>query len=288
MQRITPALGGRRIGVVLVHGACHGSWCWENVVDPVRSAGLEVHAVDLPLTSLSNDADVVRSAVRAMKESCEAVLVVGHSYGGVVITAGGHEADALMYCAASMPDAGQAASDVVPQLTTPELESSLAVHEDGVTFGLDPVRAVPAFYGMCTAAQIKDVLGRLRPMHFACMNEAIVEPAWRSVPSSYVVCTEDLAMAPAYQEGRANFLGDAVRLRCDHSLFYSAPDQLVARLVEVASAGRRCGHGESAGHDTRLLRPGTADLHRSSGGRLPRHVRGRPQRANGLRHASSG
>jgi len=229
---------GRSVGIVLVHGACHGSWCWEDVVGPVTEIGFAVDAVDLPLMSLTGDAEVVRSAVRKMKQSCDEVLLVGHSYGGVVITAAGHEADALMYCAASMPEAGHSASDVVPQLTTPELQASLLIYEDGVSFGLDPELAVPAFYGKCSPAQVQASLHRLRPVRFACMNEVIEAPAWSSVPASYIVCAQDFAMARDYQQGRALFLGDSVTFDCDHSLFYSATDAFIERLVSVADRMR--------------------------------------------------
>ena len=232
------------VGVVLVHGACHGAWCWEEVVGPVESAGFTVHAVDLPLTTLSDDAAVVRSAVRAMKDSGLAVLVAAHSYGGAVVTAGGHDADALMYCAAMMPDAGESAGSVAPALTTAESAASAVVAADGLTFTFDPDLAVQALYGKCTAEQADSAIRRLRPMHLACFGEPIEQPAWRTVPASYVVCAEDLTVAPRYQRERADVAGDAITLDTDHSPFYSATDALVGRIVEVA--GRLRGPGITA------------------------------------------
>lgn len=232
------------VGVVLVHGACHGAWCWEEVVGPVESAGFTVHAVDLPLTTLSDDAAVVRSAVGAMRDAGLSVLVVGHSYGGVVITAAGHDADALMYCAAVMPDTGESAGSVAPTLTTAESAASAVVAADGRTFTFDPDLGAHALYGKCTAAQAESAVRRLRPMHLACFGEPIEEPAWRTVPASYVVCTEDLTVAPHYQRDRANEVGDAITLDADHSPFYSATDALVDRVIEVA--GRLRGPGLTA------------------------------------------
>lgn len=223
------------VGVVLVHGACHGAWCWEDVVGPLQAAGLTVHAVDLPLTSLPADADTVRSAVREMKDAGLSVLLAGHSYGGVVITAGGHDADALMYCAAVMPDSRQTTGEASTTLTTAELSAALVVDGEGRTFSMDPDLVVAAFYGRCSPAQTEAAVRRLRPMHLACFGEPIPEASWRTVPASYVVCDEDRAVAPAYQRERAEMLGDYVTLQSDHSLFYSATDALVERIVAVAT-----------------------------------------------------
>lgn len=224
------------VGVVLVHGACHGSWCWEDVVGPVQAAGFAVHAVDLPLTTLSADAETVRSAVRAMKDSGKSVLLAGHSYGGSVITAAGHEADALMYCAAVVPDSGQTPGAESEVLTTPELAAAIVVDGLGQTFSMDPDLVVAAFYGRCSPDQVDAAVSRLRPMHLACFGEVIPEAAWRTVPASYVVCEDDHAVAPAYQRQRAEALGDFVTLQSDHSAFYSATDGLVDRIVAVSNA----------------------------------------------------
>lgn len=223
------------VEIVLVHGACHGPWCWEDVIRPLRAAGLHVTAVDLPMTSLVDDANVVRRAVARSQRAIRKVLLVGHSYGGVVITAGGHDADLLMYCAGTMPDAGQAASDLVPRLLTPELAASLAVIGDGSTFELDPAAATPAFFNRCTSEQVERILPRLRPMHQICMDQEVGRPAWREVSSTYVVCSDDFAMAPMYQLECAAQVGDHIVLDTDHSMFYSATGEFVAHLISVAS-----------------------------------------------------
>lgn len=227
--------GAPNVGVVLVHGACHGAWCWEEVVGPLETAGFAVNAVDLPLTSLSSDADTVRSAVRGMKDAGLAVLVAGHSYGGVVITAGGHDADALMYCAAVLPDTGKTAADESSLLTTPEIAAASVVDAETATLSFDPARAVPALYSQCSAEQADAAVRRLRPTHLACFGEGIEDAAWRTVPASYVVCDGDRTVSPDYQRRRADVLGDTITLACDHSLFYSATDELVDRIVAVGT-----------------------------------------------------
>jgi pimeloyl-ACP methyl ester carboxylesterase len=223
------------VAIVLVHGACHGSWCWEEIVGPLSDRGWIVRTVDMPLTSLRDDAEVVRDAVRDAKGLADKVLLVGHSYGGVVISEAGHEADHIVYCAATMPDPGESAMDILPRLETPELTNALDLSEDGTTASIDPVRGMPAFYNLCPADTTSRAVGRLRPIHIACMTEAVSRPAWQEVPSSYVLCTEDFAMNPFYQRERAERLGDYIVLKTDHSLFYTATAELIENLDERAA-----------------------------------------------------
>ncbi|WP_248199226.1 alpha/beta fold hydrolase [Microbacterium invictum] len=224
--------------MILVHGACHGSWCWEELSPPLRNAGLTVTAVDLPLTSLADDAHVVREAVREAKEQGHMVLLAAHSYGGVVITAAGHEADELMYCAATMPDSDESASDAFERLFTPRLEAAMESMDDPAVFRLSAEGATPAFYNRCADSTIHAVLPRLRPMHHRCMTAPVGRASWRDVPATYVVCTDDFAMAPSYQRACATILGDYIEIDTDHSLFYSAPDALLSRMLAVASRMR--------------------------------------------------
>jgi surfactin synthase thioesterase subunit len=219
--------------VVLVHGACHGPWCWEAVLGLLRSYGLDVHTVELPLTSLGADADVVRMAVRNAKQAGP-VLLAGHSYGGVVISEGGHEADELLYCAATMPDKGQSATDLFPRLFTPELADSIDTSEDGAVLTLNPAGSVPAFFNRCSPDLVARIVPRLRPMRQECFTACVEHPAWLEVPASYIVCTDDHAMAVTYQQECASLLGDFVTFDSDHSLFYTTPDELVERIVDIA------------------------------------------------------
>jgi pimeloyl-ACP methyl ester carboxylesterase len=223
------------VAVVLVHGACHGAWCWEDVVPRLAERGWDVRTVELPLTGLYDDAAVVRDAVAQAKSDGCRVLLVGHSYAGFVISEGGHAADELVYCAASLPDPGDSATNQFSQITTPELDVAVVNSEDGTLLSLHPERAVPAFYNLCTPEQVAAALARVRPMHVAALDEVAHEPvAWRQVRSSYIVCSRDKAMAPAYQRRRAEMLGEYVVLETDHSLFYTATKPLVDRLDELA------------------------------------------------------
>ncbi|OZF25700.1 hypothetical protein CH296_26675 [Rhodococcus sp. 14-2496-1d] len=228
------------VTLVLVHGACHGPWCWEDVVGPLTECGWKVDAVELPLESLYGDAEVVSRAVRDAQALGGRVLLVGHSYGGAVVTEGGSGADALVYLAGSMLDEGDSCASVFPRIDTPELADAVILSSDEKWIELHPQNAVPAFYNRCRDDQVARSLRRLRPFGIAAQHEKITTAAWRTVPTSYIVCTDDRAMAPAYQRELAALVGDSVELDADHSAFYSATDQVVDRLDELARrvAGR--------------------------------------------------
>lgn len=129
------------VSIILVHGACHGPWCWESVDPPLRALGHSVSAVDLPLRSLYEDARVVREAIEVARRDASFVLLVGHSYGGAVVTEGGHQADHVVYLAGSMLKHGEGTATVFPRVATPELRAAVVRSADGETVALDPEHA---------------------------------------------------------------------------------------------------------------------------------------------------
>ena len=112
-------------GVVLVHGSWHDAWCWEPVVDELRTRGAApVAAVDLPFTGLDDDVATVRSAVDTMADTTGGpVVVVGHSYGGLVIShaAAPGTASHLVFIAAIVIDVGENAAAVAAECAPPTL-----------------------------------------------------------------------------------------------------------------------------------------------------------------------
>lgn len=229
VEMAADAVGGD-VAIVLVHGAFHGPWCWDGVVGPLEGLGWRVRTVTLPLRSLRGDADVVRAVVRSAAASGASVLLVGHSYGGVVVSAGGHEADELVYVAAGMPDAGECAAAAADRMGVPELITS----DDGLWVSVAPCDAPGIFYQDCAAEVIAKSVPRLRALAISTQNESISDPAWTRVRSSYVLCRRDKALAPSYQLERAQRLGEYVEIDCGHSPFFSAIPRLVGRLDELA------------------------------------------------------
>jgi pimeloyl-ACP methyl ester carboxylesterase len=160
--------------VLLVHGAWHGAWCWERVLAPLLVLGYEPEAIDLPghgsstepLTGLHGDADAVRARLDAIGEP---TLLVGHSYGGMVITdAGTHDAvAALAYVAAYLPDAGQTVLDLFTAPALPEgerpseLVAAVALSDDRSEMRLQRAGVAGALYRDCDPATQQWAVARL-------------------------------------------------------------------------------------------------------------------------------
>jgi pimeloyl-ACP methyl ester carboxylesterase len=225
--------------VVLVHGAWHGAWCWEQVVARLDAAGQPSVAVDLPSVSsaaatLHDDAACVRDALDALDG--DAVLV-GHSYGGGVITeAGVHPAVAhLVYLTAFALEVGESAQENT--LAGGEVASELAAAirvGDGV-FTLDADVAVPAFFHDCTPEDARAAVERLRPMSRAALGGHVRAAAWREKPATYVVCTDDRAIPVSLQRSIAARVGSSIDWPTSHSPFLSRPELVADLLLELSS-----------------------------------------------------
>lgn len=212
---------------VLVHGAWHDGWCWHRVEALLREAGRQVVAVDLPFTGSDDD-------VRCVEETLDAVpgaaVLVGHSYGGVVITeaaSGRSDVEKLVYvCAfAERPDEDADFAASLP----PNAFTGVPQIVDGQVVA-DAARAPRAFYQLCEEDDARQAASRLRPMapHQLTTRRP---PAFDALPSLYVVCTEDQALHPPFQERMAARCTRMVRMASDHSPFLSAPGELAAILL---------------------------------------------------------
>lgn len=227
--------------VVLVHGAWHGAWCWEPVVDLLTAANVPVVALDLPghgtntapLTDLHGHGDAVRAALDAIAGP---VVLVGHSYGGAAITdAGTHAAVRhLVYLTAFALDAHESiiTNDLVGG-EEPELAAAIEFHADG-TLTVDPERAGDIFYADCHAALVPGFVAQLVPEGAAGFSQPPRAVAWRERPSTYVVCTDDRAVAPALQRSLAARCTTTVEWPTSHSPFVSRPELVADLLSELA------------------------------------------------------
>ncbi len=236
--------------VLLVHGAWHGAWAWEPVLGRLDSAGVEALAVDLPghgddraaFGDLHDDATRVRQELDRLGGE---VVLVGHSYGGAVITeAGDHPAvDQLVYVAAFVLDAGEscmsAATDsAASQLSyegRPDLGSGLIGSPDGSVI-LDPSAAATCLYNHCDEQTVAWALERLGPQPLVTLQQAPAAVAWRSRPSTYIVCRDDMIVHPDLQRIMARRCGSVVEWESDHSPFLCRPELVAGLLVELANA----------------------------------------------------
>lgn len=219
------------VRTVLVHGLWHGAWSWDGVRAELADAGVDSAAVELPMTSLADDVAAVRAELDADPRP---VVLVGHSYGGAVITAAGLHAAVrhLAYVAAFQLDAGESISRVLPEREIPETElgAALTFSTDGQRIGIDPVRAPALLYGQADPATVGPAIARLRTVVRGLFSARPDEIAWHTVPSTYAVCTEDRCVAPDLQRAMAERAGERLEWASDHSPSLSHP-QLVADLI---------------------------------------------------------
>jgi pimeloyl-ACP methyl ester carboxylesterase len=232
--------------VVLVHGAWHGAWCWQPVVDRLVAQDVPVVALDLPghgedpgpVTDLHGHGDAVRAALDGVDGP---VVLVGHSFGGAAITdAGTHPSVRhLVFVAAFCLDAHETVmvNDLEGGAGT-VLERAIRFEADD-TITVDPALAVEAFYADCDPAAASDFVARLVPEHAAGFAQSPRAVAWRERPSTYVLCTEDRSVPPALQRNLAARCDEVVEIAASHSPFVSRPDELAATLADLArSTGR--------------------------------------------------
>ena len=237
----------KNVTVVLVHGAWHGAWCWSALQAELDQRGIASIAVDLPghgastapLGDLHGDAAAVAAVVDRIEGD---VVLVGHSYGGGVISVAGALSSRvrhLVYLAAYVLDAPDSVSrvgllaDVAPE--PPTLLGAAIQRGDGV-LTLDPALAVPALYGNCPPSVITASLARVSPQPIASFVQPAGRAAWASVPSTYVVCTDDRAVAPNHQRLMAARCTSVVELDTDHSPFASMP-HATANILERIVCG---------------------------------------------------
>jgi pimeloyl-ACP methyl ester carboxylesterase len=227
--------------VVLVHGAGAGAWAWELVVRELDALGIAHREVDLPsCESVSKpDAGVQGDAavVRALLDTLDGpVVLVGNSYGGVVISAAAvdHPAVArLVFVAAFMPEPGV---PVMNQLaTTEEFTAALRFTRDGLG-GLDPERAAAIVFQQAAPEAAQRAAARLRPARLSDIANALPAVAWETIPSTYVVCTEDHAIPPDYQQQCATERAtEKIEVPFDHAPALSHPIELANILAVIAA-----------------------------------------------------
>ncbi|WP_030762801.1 MULTISPECIES: alpha/beta fold hydrolase [unclassified Streptomyces] len=215
--------------VVLVHGLYHRPEHFADVAERLRAAGTEVVVPELHRGSLLADTAAVQDAVDALREP---PVVLGHSYGGSVIT-GVRGARHLVYLAAFVPDAGESAAGLGG--ASAQLREAIRPGPDGTT-SLCPDRAAAVLYGDCPAPLAARAVGLLRAQAPGCGRGVPERHGWRHTPSTYVVCAQDRAVDPVLQRGMASRCTDVREWRTGHSPFVGRPRLVVGLLRELLAA----------------------------------------------------
>jgi pimeloyl-ACP methyl ester carboxylesterase len=228
--------------IVLVHGALADSSSWDGVISKLQADGYTVIAAPDPLRSLKSDSDYVSGIVKNVKGP---VVLVGHSYGGSIITNAATGADnikALVYVAAYAPEAGESAFDltgkfpgsILPEALAPPIALSDGAHDLYVQ--QDKFRSV--FAADVPEKQTKLMAAIQRPVTDAALKEASGAPAWKSIPSWFVHGSADKVIPPAVHAFMAQRAGakDAIVVKgASHVVMISHPS-VVANLIEKAAA----------------------------------------------------
>lgn len=234
---------------VLVHGGGHGGWCYQPVARLLRTAGHEVYTPTL--TGLGERAHLMRAdidldlqitdVVKLLEyEDLRDVILVGHSYGGMVITGVADRAtDRIghrVYLDAAYPTDGQSLVDHAGPMMLAARQFGKTV--DGIELVLFPSPEMPRFYGVTDEAQIAWMAPRLTPHPWKCFEQKLWlsnEAAMRAIPESHILCTStipgrDMDTLKARSNGRVWDIDTG------HDLMVTEPEWTAARLLDVAAA----------------------------------------------------
>jgi pimeloyl-ACP methyl ester carboxylesterase len=239
----TESVAAAKPTIVLVHGAFAESSSWEDVVARLLAKGFPVVAAANPLRGIHNDASSVASLLDSIPGP---VVMVGHSYGGMVITnaaTGKANVKALVYVAAFAPDAGESAGALLGQFPGSTLGSALQAVPLGD--GGNDLYVRQADYREHFAADVPPKVASLlaasqRPIAEAAFIEPSGPAAWKGIPSWFVYGTSDKAIPPALQPFMAQRAGSRHTVAVEggsHAVMASHPEAVVKLIVEAAGAG---------------------------------------------------
>lgn len=228
---------------LLIHGSCHGAWCWDRLIPELAARGHSARAIDLPShgqdrtpaaeVTLDAYADAVLAAIDAP------VTLVGHSAGGYAITAAALRRPdlvrRLVYLCAYVPEPGLSLAQMRRLAPRQPLLDAISVTPDRITFSVDPALAPDRFYHDVPPDLAAWATARLCPQPILPQETPL--PARPDLPRAYIRCLEDRTIPPEYQrtmtEGWPD--GTVFDLPTSHSPFLSAPGPLADLLSRIAS-----------------------------------------------------
>jgi pimeloyl-ACP methyl ester carboxylesterase len=227
--------GSAPANVVLVHGGFADGSGWRSVYDQLTQDGYRVAVVQNPTLSLQGDDAATRLAVDALDGP---VVLVGHSYGGAVITVAGTDQNvsALVYVSAFAPDRGESVNSLIAGFPTDVPGPPILPPKDGLLF-LDQDKFPAAFAGDLPASQAAFMAASQVPWGVDALGETITDPAWRSKPSWYLVTSDDKMIPPSAQRSMSARAGSSVtEVAASHSAYISQPAAVTALIKQAASA----------------------------------------------------
>ena len=221
--------------VVLVHGGFVDGSGWQGVHRILTKNGHRVSVVQNPTESLAGD---VAATKRVLAAQAGPVVLVGHSYGGVVISEAGTDAKvgALVYIAAFAPDRGESVSALIKNPPPGAPVPPIVPSQDGYLL-LDKAKFAASFAADLDPESAAFLADAQVPWGVAALEGAVTEPAWKSKPSWYLVASEDRMIPPAAQRAMAQRAGSTVvEVAGSHAVYVSQPGKVAALIAEAAAA----------------------------------------------------
>jgi pimeloyl-ACP methyl ester carboxylesterase len=221
--------------IVLVHGGFVDGSGWEQVYNMLKNHGYAVSVVQNPTSSLADD---VAAAKRVVAGEANPVILVGHSYGGVVITEAGNDPKVagLVYIAAFAPDRGESVASLIKNPAPGAPVPPILPPQDGYLL-LDRSKFAASFAADLPKEKADFMANSQLPWGVGALEGAVTQAAWRSKPSWYLVTTDDKMIPPEAQRAMSRRAGATVaEVRASHAVYISKPEAVVA-LIKKAAKG---------------------------------------------------
>jgi len=220
--------------IVLVHGAFADATGWQKVISILLKDGFSVTAVQNSLRSLVEDVATTKRVIDAQKGD---VILVGHSYGGAVITdaaAGSNKVKALVYVAAFAPDKGESLGGLIAKYPSTILDTALVPDSAGF-LSIDQSRFREVFASDLSQEEASVLAVSQKPIAGSAFGEAVTAAAWKTIPSWYAVSTQDRAINPELERFMAKRIkAQTTELTASHVSFISQPVK-IAGIIESAA-----------------------------------------------------
>lgn len=239
------------VTVVLVHAAWADASSWNRVIPLLLRQGIPVVSAQIPLTSLSDNVAAVRQVLTRISGP---VALVGHSYGGAVITAAGTDqanVKTLVFIAAMAPAEGETVGQLLHRAAPHANAPALVPDEDGFLW-MSAKGFADAVAHQSSSEDTALMAATQKPIAIQCIGEPMTKPAWKEKPSWFLVAQNDRMIAPETQRFMADRTGGhVVEMQVDHTPLASAPERVAAVIVAAV---------DSTSHSD-ALHPGTMAEH---------------------------
>lgn len=235
---------GLMADILLIHGSCHGAWCWEKLIPHLSARGHTARAIDLPGHGADKtpvETVTLDHYAQAITENCrEQTTLVGHSMGGYAIAAAAQRNPEriaqLIYLCAYVPQNGVSLAQMRRKAPRQPLLPAIRMAPDGLSFVIDPELAPDIFYHDCTPEDIAFALPRLCPQAVAPTSVSFDDmTAVNRLPRCYIRCLDDHTIPPEFQVSMTrDWPAHTLRqMECGHSPFFSDPEGLATRIDQA-------------------------------------------------------